>query len=464
LIIKNRNSLLSHGNQVGRRIVLDILEAGLAATDPYDNMTKVVRWENGKIIMNSPELSMNPGQKALVLDPKDIKNLYIVGGGKAVQRLAQALEDTLGDLITEGHICIKKGTPVELKRIGVTLAGHPVPDKDSIEGASSIMKILRKAGKGDVVIWLQSGGGTALLALPAPGISLEDIQEVYRVLYFGAGASMPEANAVRNLIAILNTSHEKYIHDATLIYFLTNEWPPLGRAHVFEFPTALNAYERANYVLEKYHCWDKMPSSVRKFLSAADPKYLPPTEKELTQRPYYKYRVMGPDYMIEAASARAKDLGFNTSILASSLNDVEAKPTGEILANIAQESAVFGQPLKPPCIYICGGEVVVSVGEEQGIGGRNQELVLAAAPIMSGSRNIVLASIDSDGTDGPTDVTGGIVDGDTMGRIEKLGFDLVKELRKHNSYPVLKALGDAVITGSTGTNVRDLRVVYVGAS
>ena len=119
---------------------------------------------------------------------------------------------------------------------------------------------------------------------------------------------MPEANAVRNLIGILNTSHEKYIHDSTLLYFLNNEWPLLGKAHVFEFPTALNAYERANHVLEKYYCRDKMPSSVCNFLSAADPKYLPPTEEELTQRPYYKYRVMGPDYMINAAMLRQSRL------------------------------------------------------------------------------------------------------------------------------------------------------------
>jgi len=463
IMIKNRDSLLSRGNREGRRIVLDLLEAGLSATDSYPNMRRVVRREEGKLIFDAPEFAQLPGQQALILDLKDIRRIYVVGGGKAVQRQAEALEDILGDLITEGHICIKKGSPVNLKIIGVTLAGHPLPDKDSVAGASRIMKIMEKAGKGDLVIWLQSGGGTALLALPAPGISLEDLREVYRVLYFGAGANMPEANAIRNRVAVLNTNHEKYVHDATLVYFITNEWPPVGRAHLFDNPTPLNAYEKAISVLKKYQCWDKMPSPVRAFLSRADPKYLPPTPEDLTQRPYYRYRVMGPEYMLNAAKAKAEELGLNATILATSLNDVEAKTTGEVLARIAQESETFGRPLKPPCVYICGGEVVVPIGQEKGIGGRNQELALSAAQVIAGSHCTVIASVDSDGTDGPTDVTGGIVDGFTLERIEKSGFNLLEELRKHNTYPIFKTLGDAVITGNTGTNVRDLRVLYVGS-
>jgi glycerate-2-kinase len=289
------------------------------------------------------------------------------------------------------------------------------------------------------------------------------LQDVYRVLYFGAGASMPEANAIRNRVAILNLNHEKYVHDAILVYFRINEWPPVGRAHLFENPTSLNAYEKAIAVLHKYRCWDKMPLSVRAFLTRADPKYLPPTPAELTQRPYYSFRVMGPEYMLDAAMAKAQEFGLNAVVLATSLNDVEAQTTGEVLARIAQESEIFGRPLKPPCVYLCGGEVVVSVGQEKGVGGRNQELALGAAQVIAGSQNIVIASVDSDGSDGPTDAGGAIVDGNTLGRIEKSGLSLIDELRRHNTYPVIKILEDAVITGITGSNVRDLRVLYVGA-
>ena len=171
---------------------------------------------------------------------------------------------------------------------------------------------------------------------------------------------------------------------------------------------------------------------------------------------------MGPEYMIKAAKDKADAMGLNAIVLVTSLNDIEAKQTGEIFSAIALETEILGQPLKPPCVFICGGEVVVSIGRETGLGGRNQELVLAAAPRIAGSKNIVIASADSDGTDGPTNVAGGIVDGTTMQRIDEAGFNLDEELRRHNSHAVLKTLDDTIQTGNTGTNVRDLRVVYVG--
>ncbi|MFH1639139.1 MAG: MOFRL family protein, partial [Chloroflexota bacterium] len=178
--------------------------------------------------------------------------------------------------------------------------------------------------------------------------------------------------------------------------------------------------------------------------------------------PYYRFRVMGPEYMIDAAKKKAEEMGLNTAGLVSSLNDIEAKSIGEVLAYIAEEMVVNGQPLKPPCAMLCGGEVVVAIGKETGVGGRNQELVLAAAPRIAGLKNAVIGSADSDGTDGPTTYAGGIVDGNTMERVIEAGFNLPDELRHHNSTPVLEALEDTIYTGNTGTNVRDLRVVYVG--
>jgi glycerate 2-kinase len=422
----------------------------------------VVRLEGEKLILGNPELSDPPGQEPVEHALKDIKNIYVVGGGKAAQRMAKALEDVLGDLITDGQINAKKGEPKLLKKIGLTFAGHPIPDRDSAEGAARILEIEKSAKEGDIVFWCQSGGGSALQALPAPGISLEDLQEIYRVLYFGCGASMPEANAVRNMLTVVRMKHQKHVRGATLVQLATEEMPPRLRVHMF--PTAIsgNAYKTAIDVLKKYEIWETVPESVRTFLNKADPQYLPPTPEELKQRPYYIYRVMGPEYLIDTARAKAEEIGLNTTVLATSLNDVEARPTGEILADIAQEAEVMGRPLEPPCVFLCGGEVVVPIGEETGFGGRNQELVLAAAPRIAGSRNIVIGSVDSDGTDGPTNAAGGIVDGQTVERIGKAGFDLAEELKRHNSNPVLEALEDTIITGNTGSNVRDLRVVYVG--
>ena len=171
---------------------------------------------------------------------------------------------------------------------------------------------------------------------------------------------------------------------------------------------------------------------------------------------------MGPEYMLEAAKKNAAGMGLNSAILSSGLNDIEARPVAEVLAKIALESEVRGTLFKPPCSFICGGEVVVATGEKEGIGGRNQEFVLWAAKLIAGSKNIVIASADSDGTDGATDVAGGIVDGYTMDRITKAGIDLDRELENHNSSAVLKSLGDAIYVNYTGANARDLRVFYVG--
>jgi glycerate-2-kinase len=166
--------------------------------------------------------------------------------------------------------------------------------------------------------------------------------------------------------------------------------------------------------------------------------------------------------MLEAAQKRAEELGLSVNVLVSSLSDVEAGPIGEMFAYMAQEAEVLGRPLHPPCVFLCGGELSVTVGDAGGIGGRAQEFVLAAASRIAGSENIVIAAAGSDGSDGPTDVDGGIVDGYTLDRVAKMGIDVQAELRNHNSYHVLSELGDTIYTGVTGTNVRDILVGYVG--
>ena len=475
MIIQNRAELLSHGNVKGREAVLDILEAGLAAGDPYENVKNLIHIRDGKLIVGNDrippthapwsmpyvkERSLPAGP--LVFDLDQINNIYVVGGGKAAQRQAKAIEDVLGDLITEGHINAKKGDSVYLERIEVTLAGHPIPDEDSVAGARRILEIEKKATKGDLVFLSESGGGTALMTLPAPGVTLEDIQEVNRILYFGCGASMPVANAVRNMLAILRGRHARYVGDAALLHIATPEQPPGLRVHLHDRPRDADAYEYAIHILKVNGCWESVPESVRRFLLAADPQYGPMRPDEWHENPHYYFRVMGPEYMLEAAKSKAEELGLNATVLVSSLTDIEAQAAGETLAYIAQEIEVHERPLRSPCVYLCGGELVVTVGQGNGRGGRNQEFVLAAAPRIADSQRIVIGSADSDGCDGPTDVAGAIVDGYTTARTREAGLDLFGELRNHNSSAVFQALGDTIYTGVQKTNIQDLRVVYVG--
>ena len=226
MIIGNYDALLRNGNVAGRKIVLDVLETALAAPDPYVNVKKIVRIEDGRLLIGNPAFSEPPGAPVVSFDLSAIGHIYVVGGGKSAQRMAEALEDILGDRITEGQINAKKGDSVRLKRINVTLAGHPLPDEDSVAGAQRIIEIERKAKKGDIVFHCTSGGATALTALPAPGISLADLQEVYRILYFGCGANMPAANAVRNHLVLLHSRDRRYVKGATFVQLHTPEIPP----------------------------------------------------------------------------------------------------------------------------------------------------------------------------------------------------------------------------------------------
>jgi glycerate 2-kinase len=474
MIIKNRDELLSHGHVEGRRQVLDILEAGMAAGDPYDNVCKALRIEGGKLIIGSDEFPLGPmlghdmsrprpfAPGPLVLDLDEIGDIYLVGGGKAAQRQAEAIEDILGDLITDGHVNAKKGDQIRLKRVGVTLAGHPNPDEDSVIGARRIVEIERRAKKGDIVFMSESGGGTALLTLPAPGLTLEDIQETNRILYLEHGAPMPVANAVRFLLMTLRQKHSRHVGDATLIMFSTDERPPSNPVSLEPPHAKLDEYDYAISLLHEYGCWDEIPESVRRFLLRKDPAYGKLRTEDWYDKPHFRIRVMGPEYMLQAAECKARALGLDTAILCSALSSLESRVVGASMVDIAREIELYNRPLAAPAVFVIGGELVVTTGKNPGEGGRNTEFVVSAACRIVGSRRIVVGSADSDGSDGPTDYAGGIVDGETVGRAAALGLDVETELRRHNTCGLLRRLGDAIDTGVLHTNVQDLRVMYVG--
>jgi glycerate 2-kinase len=473
MLLRNYDQLVSHGNVAGRKVVLDILERGLLAGDPYDAVRALVRIEKGKLIVGNAEHLPGPisggsmphprpfPAEPLAFDLDQVDHIYIIGAGKAAQRQAQALEDILGDRLAEGHVIAKKGDDIYLKRCGVTLAGHPLPDEDSTIGAHKLIAVARKARKGDIVFHSESGGGTALMTLPAPGLTLEDVQEVNRVLYFGHGAPIVVANAVRTLLTVLRLKEIRYVGEATYIRLSTDERPPRLKVMLTKRQRG-DDFAYAIDLLHQYDCWDEIPESVRGFLMRADPVYAPLRPEEWWDRPHFALRVIGPETMLDAAQARARELGLNAAILASSLSGLEASTIGDAAANVAQEIEAHNRPIQAPCVLLCGGELVVSTGKSDGVGGRNQEFVLAAAPRIEGSERIVIASADSDGSDGPTPAAGAIVDGYTTQRAEQAGYDIYDELKGHNAHPVLAALGDTIDTGVLKTNVQDLRIIYVG--
>jgi len=461
-VIKNADVLTSHGNIEGRKILVEIMNAGLKAADPYPNTLKLVRVEDNKLIVGNKEFNKLSGEPA-VFDLSKTKNIYVIGGGKAVQRMAKALEDVLGDRITEGHINTKKGDVKQLRKIEVTFGGHPLPDERCVEGTKRILEIAKKVKKDDLVFHLSSGGATSLTTLSPPNISLEDIRKVYWLLYFDRGIPIWELNVVRHHLSMAAGFHiSRLVQNAQKINLTTMELWPEESTRFMDLPYELANFKQAIKILKKYNVWDELPVSVKKFFEDAKPEFEIPKKKVSKKTKTVSLNVIDSEHMLQAASQKTIELGITPAILAQRVS-AEAKDAARTLASIAREVEMRNRPFKPPCVLISGGELIVTIGktDRKAKGGRNQEFALASATRIERSHRITVSSVDSDGTDGPTEIAGGMADGYTMERAEELDIDIFKSLREHNSTEVLLKLGDAVFTGNTGTNIQDLRLFYI---
>jgi glycerate 2-kinase len=225
-------------------------------------------------------------------------------------------------------------------------------------------------------------------------------------------------------------------------------------------------YELANFneavrILKKYDVWDELPPSVRKFFEDADPKYEIPKIKKCSKTKSLSFNVIDSECMLQASAKKASEMGLTPVIFAQRLS-AEARDAARTLASVAREVEIRNRPFKSPCILISGGEIVTMGNADlKTKGGRNQEFALSSAIRIEGSKRITVASVDSDGTDGPTEVAGGMADGYTMKRAKELNVDVFRALYKHNSYEALIRLEDIIFTGSTGSNIQDLRLFYI---
>ncbi|WP_455278813.1 glycerate kinase type-2 family protein [[Eubacterium] cellulosolvens] len=451
-IIKNKEELLSHGNKMGRKIALDIIENALRAIDSYEAVKKIVHIE---------------GERRLIVgnlsyDLSKIQNIYVLGGGKATFQIAQALDEILGELIKKGVVNVKKGEGRKLKHIKVIEAGHPIPDEKGLEGAKEIVEIAKAAKEQDLVFVCITGGASALMPLPAQGIGLEDKKRVTDLL-LRCGATIDEINIVRKHISAIKGGRlATHIHPAEIVNLIVVDevaglpWGPT-------IPDS-STFEDAIFFLKKYNIWDKVPSSVRHYLESADPRYETPKAKDFQFQGIRAHTLIlaNNESVCEAARKRAEELGFNSAIL-STVIEGESREAGIILACIGKEIERHNRLIKPPCVLISGGETTVTIEGQSGEGGRNQELTLGFSMKIDGHKNITMSAIGTDGTDGPTDIAGGIADGYTLERAKRKGIDIFENLMKHNSSYALRKLGDAIYMGPTGTNVMDLHVIVITA-
>lgn len=449
MIIKNREELLSHGHRKGREVALEIVEHAIKAVDAYEATKKTVHVENRGLIVGD-----------LSFDLSKARNVYVIGGGKATFSIAQGLDEILGHRIKQGVIIVKSSEKRRLKHIEVIEAGHPIPDQMGLEGAKEIVQIAKEAREGDLVFCAITGGASALLPLPAGKISLEDKKRVTDIL-LKCGATIDDINAVRKHISAIKGGRlAKHIYPAEIINLIVID-EIAGRPWGPTVPDT-TTFEDAVNVLKKFNLLEKVPNSIREHLNRGlvDPSLETPKPRDFEGLKVHNLVLADNGMMCEAARKRAEELGFNSLILSTVLEG-ESREAGIVLASIAKEIEEKGRFVKPPCVLILGGETTVTITGECGKGGPSQELVLGASLKIAGSKGIVVVSIDTDGTDGPTEIAGGVVDGYTLKRAREKGLDVFENLMRHNSSEVATKLQDAITTRPTRTNVMDLNIVVV---
>ena len=380
----------------------------------------------------------------------------VVGTGKASAAMARALEFAWEGPL-EGLIVTRYGHGVACQHIEIIEAAHPVPDDAGTRGARRMLDMVQDLTPDDLVIALISGGGSALLSLPAEGISVEDKRAVNRAL-LKSGAPIAEMNCVRkHLSAIKGGRLAAAAYPARVVSLVISDVPGDDLAAVASGPTVADpmTFAEARAILAKYHI--DAPVSVMQHLQAAAVETPKPGDFRLS---HVETRLIAsPQKSLEAAADVARAHGVEPLILGDSLEG-EAREVGFVMAGIAQQIRRFGQPRPTPCVLISGGETTVTV-KGKGAGGRNVEFLLALALKLNAAAGITALAADTDGVDGACEVAGAFITRETLARARGLGIDPWASLANNDAHGFFESLGDQIITGPTLTNVNDFRAVYI---
>jgi glycerate 2-kinase len=380
----------------------------------------------------------------------------VVGAGKASAAMAKAFEDAWSGTVS-GIVVTRYGYAVPCRKIEVIEAAHPVPDAAGLAAARRILDAVAGLGEDDLVVALISGGGSALLALPADGLSLADKQDVNRAL-LKSGATISEMNCLRrHLSAIKGGRLAAACHPARVVTLLLSDVPGDNPIDIASGPTVADPTTCADAleVLRRYAI--DVPVNVFRVLDSGAGETVKPGDPRLANTE--TRMIATPQMALEAAGRVARDAGFAPLILGDSIEG-EARDVGTVMAGIARQVAVHRQPIAAPCVLLSGGETTVTV-RGTGRGGRNVEFLLALAIALDGRRGIYAIAGDTDGVDGQEDIAGALVTPDTLARAWSKGIRPRQSLADNDGHGFFGALGDSVITGPTLTNVNDFRAILV---
>ena len=420
----------------------EILNAGLAAADPGDAVLRSVSLEDEAVLAGGERF--------------DASRVFVVAAGKAAGAMARAAEELFGGRIEAGLVVTKDGHDAGPESLEVVFASHPEPDERGVEAARKVRELAESLEEGDLLVALISGGASALLADPAPPIEIEDLKKLTQDL-LKSGADIGEINTVRKHVSVLKGGGlARLAAPARTLALLLSDVVGDAPSSIASGPAApdTTTLDETQSVLRRYGI--EPARSIAKHLEQAEetPKPGDPVFEGVTN-----VVCGGGRHAVEAAAGKARDLGYEPLVLSTTMTG-DARAIASVYAAVAREALESGNPAPPPCALVSGGEATVVV-RGGGTGGPNQEFALALAVELDGVDGWAAFAADTDGNDGPTEAAGGIVGGGTAGKIRDAGVDPVRALEENDAHAALEAGGALLVTGPTGTNVNDLRVVLV---
>jgi len=409
---------------VSRSHALTIFRAALSAADPAKAVLSHVKTDGKTLRVDQHRYRL-----------ADFDRVQVIGAGKASARMAQAIERLLGKRVTGGWINVPDGTKARLRKVHLHPAGHPVPDERGVAGARQIAQIARDSGPRDLVICVISGGASALMPLPAPGITLARKKSITKRL-LASGATIHEMNTVRKHLSAIKGGHLAALAaPATVIALILSDVIGDDLSVIGSGPTVLDSTTVAD------------AAAVLKRYSVPSPNL---SETPKTRVAAHNVIVGSNRQSIDAAAKKARDLGYQTNVLSTTI-DGETRDIARMHAAIVRETITHSG--RRIC-FLSGGETTVTL-RGKGLGGRNQEFVLAAAIALADTPQVTIFSGGTDGIDGPTDAAGAVADAATPRR------DAAQYLANNDSYHFFEKAGGLVKTGPTGTNVMDVRILLV---
>ncbi len=435
-----------------RKQIVTVLQAALEAVDPATAVHRYLRREDDTLWVREVPYRLEPST-----------HVYVVGAGKAGAPMAQAVEEILGERITAGLVNVKYGYTLPTHVVELVQAGHPIPDEAGVNGARKVAVLLQDVSPDDLVLCLISGGGSALMTWPVEGLTLADMRALTDSL-LRRGATINEINTIRkHLERLKGGGLARLACPARLVSLILSDVVGNPLDVIASGPTVpdTSTFVQAYQLLERYNLLPEAPPAAVAHLRRGSEGAIAETPKPgdpIFQRTQ-NVIIASNDHAARAAQRAAEALGFHALVL-STYVEGEAREVAKVLTAIAKEVSASDRPTPRPACIIVGGETTVTV-KGQGKGGRNQEMALMAAMRLGGFEDVAIACLATDGTDGPTDASGALADGNTVRRAAQLGLDPWEHLERNDSYPFFAALGDLLLTGPTNTNVNDLAFVFV---